>query len=97
MRLSEMERASILSAVRSRDASAEVWLFGSRADDQARGGDIDLLLISGVVSIAQKIDILVEIKFAIGERRIDLHIVAPGSKHQDPLAASVLPRAVRLT
>lgn len=43
MRLTEAEIELIRSAVRDRfGADAGIWLFGSRLDDQARGGDVDL-------------------------------------------------------
>jgi predicted nucleotidyltransferase len=43
MRLSANDIAVIRSLVHDRfGASAGIWLFGSRLDDAARGGDIDL-------------------------------------------------------
>ena len=45
MRLSAFEREQIvLAARRHYGAGCRVVLFGSRVDDQARGGDIDLMI-----------------------------------------------------
>ena len=45
MRLTDQEIQGIRKAVTSRfGESAKTWLFGSRADDSKRGGDIDLLI-----------------------------------------------------
>lgn len=48
MRLAEHQRATIRDAVRL-TAGADVcaYVFGSRLDDDARGGDLDLLLSAG--------------------------------------------------
>lgn len=43
MRLSPYEHQTITNILRSVDPQGEVLLFGSRADDQRKGGDIDLL------------------------------------------------------
>lgn len=47
MRLSEQQTQSILETVcRLAGADATVYLFGSRLDDHAKGGDLDLLIES---------------------------------------------------
>ena len=43
MRLKEAEVQAIKSTIQALDAKAKIYLFGSRADDTKRGGDIDLL------------------------------------------------------
>jgi predicted nucleotidyltransferase len=43
MRLTPSQQQAITSILRSVDPQAEVLLFGSRVDDQRKGGDIDLL------------------------------------------------------
>jgi predicted nucleotidyltransferase len=45
LRLTPVEIDTILTEVsRSLGADARVWLYGSRLEDTARGGDVDLLL-----------------------------------------------------
>lgn len=45
MRLSSQDIDAIRAgAAQVAGAHARVWVFGSRLDDQARGGDVDLLL-----------------------------------------------------
>lgn len=95
MRISDTERSAIVSAVRQADSAAEVWLIGSRADDRLRGGDIDLLVVSSRIDFGARLDILTDIKIAIGDQKIDLTVITPDEK-SDPFASSVLPKAVRL-
>ena len=49
MRISEAEKKVIVGAISSMDPNAEIYLFGSRVDDQQRGGDIDILCFSSEI------------------------------------------------
>ncbi|MDP4536892.1 nucleotidyltransferase domain-containing protein [Alkalimonas collagenimarina] len=58
--------------------SSEIRVFGSRLDDNARGGDIDLY-IEPVLTMADdiveaKLNALVELHQQLGEQKIDLVI-----------------------
>jgi predicted nucleotidyltransferase len=84
MRLSPRERQIITHAVRQRfGKAARAWLFGSRTDDQARGGDIDLL-----VRIPQPIDndflatlaLETDLQEALGDQKIDILLLHPGTR-----------------
>ena len=46
MRILEAEREIIVQTVRSHDPDASIYLFGSRADDGKKGGDIDIIVFS---------------------------------------------------
>jgi predicted nucleotidyltransferase len=93
MRLSEEERQAILGAIATRDASAEVYLFGSRVDDNAKGGDIDILVLSGKIGFSGKLDILVDLHKRLGDRKVDL-VVVPDLKR--PFTRIAISRGVKL-
>ena len=76
MRLSEYEIESILSAAsRHFGTNVQVFLFGSRSNDQKRGGDIDLFISNPnneLLKIRAKIDFITELIQLIGEQKIDV-------------------------
>ena len=76
MRLSDRERHAIVSAVHRYDAEARVFLFGSRVDDEKKGGDIDLLVRSETIGPAERRQIRRAICDSIGEQRIDFLVAA---------------------
>jgi predicted nucleotidyltransferase len=76
MRLSDRERNAIVSAVHNYDAQAQVFLFGSRVDDNKKGGDIDLMVRSTSIGPADKRRIRRAICDAIGEQKIDILVAA---------------------
>ncbi len=65
-------------------AQAEVWLFGSRVDDGAKGGDVDLYVQSGVGDAerlaAARFAFLARLKRRIGDRKIDLVLRREGGE-----------------
>ncbi len=65
-------------------AAAQVWLFGSRVDDAAKGGDVDLYVRPTIADPAQlaeaRFAFLARIKRRIGDRKIDLVLQRPGSE-----------------
>jgi predicted nucleotidyltransferase len=84
MRLTANERSTILRVVdQVTRTRGRVWLFGSRTDDTARGGDLDLL-VESPVPVPHPARLLAAIgarlEMALGERRIDLLLQAPNLK-----------------
>lgn len=57
MRISKNEIKAIKECVNLLDKGAEIYLFGSRTVDVAKGGDIDLLIISEKLSYDDTITI----------------------------------------
>ena len=75
MRLSDHEQQSIIAAVKANlSCSAKVWLFGSRCNDQARGGDIDLYIESPALAdlFQRKLQLKLALEDALGEQKIDV-------------------------
>lgn len=52
---------------------SKVYLFGSRADDHKKGGDIDLLILSNnKITIDQKLKFMSQFCIQFGEQKIDV-------------------------
>ncbi len=86
MRLDPSAIATIRATVRDMlGAQAEVRLFGSRLDDTARGGDIDLH-----VSTPTPLDnpvwsaalLAARLQRRLGGRSVDVRLLAPGVRRQ---------------
>ncbi len=57
-----------------------VWLFGSRADDRQRGGDIDLFLETSLDAderLRRRFRLLAQLQRRLGEQKIDLVLADP--------------------
>ena len=93
MRLSVEEQQAIRAVVAETDPQAEVYLFGSRAKDQERGGDIDLLIMSGRIGPDERRSMKLRLMDRLGERKIDL-LVARDT--QQPLVRIAQAEGVRL-
>ena len=72
MRLSEDQRNIICETIKHLDPRAKIRLFGSRINDQAKGGDIDLLIISKILGYRDKLLIRSRLKEKLGNRKIDI-------------------------
>ncbi len=78
-RLSELEKKFIVQHCKSLDEDCIIFLYGSRTDLDAKGGDIDLLIISEKLKFRDKLDLLSKIKESIGDQKIDLTILSKSS------------------
>ena len=76
MRLSQFEIGTINSiAIKYFGSGVHVFLFGSRVDDDKKGGDIDLFIKNNdeeLFTLETKIQFLVELKNQIGDQKIDV-------------------------
>ena len=77
MRLTDFQKKTICeSAMHNFGQDTQVWLFGSRVDDHAKGGDIDLYIETqnqkAADLIMAKLHFLKDLHKKIGEQKIDV-------------------------
>lgn len=102
MRLSDQQRAIIRAAVAENfGAEANVWLFGSRVDDAAKGGDIDLYIEPVTDNadeiVESKLRFLVSMYKKLGEQKIDVVIHRPGCTVNLPIYQIAKQTGVKLS
>lgn len=97
MRLSKEIKESVIHYAKEYFGNnIKLYLFGSRVDDNKRGGDIDLL-----IETTQKIDMETEISFLraiyknITSRKIDLLIKTP-YRQDKPIYHTAISEGIRL-
>ncbi len=95
MRLTATEITAIREEIGRLDPKADIYLYGSRADDTARGGDIDLLVISEVLGFREVMRLRTQILDRIGWQQLDL-VVRRRDQVNEPLAAMALETGVKL-
>ncbi|MCK9362910.1 MAG: nucleotidyltransferase domain-containing protein [Syntrophales bacterium] len=93
MRLQEFEIRTIEETVHALDPEAAVYLFGSRADDSRKGGDIDLLIISPKLTYSDKLKIKRQFFEKMEEQKIDVVIAKDAA---DPFVRMALEQGRRL-
>ncbi|HSO89038.1 MAG TPA: nucleotidyltransferase domain-containing protein [Draconibacterium sp.] len=76
MRLNQFQIDTIRNLAKKHFGNdSTVYLFGSRTNDDLKGGDIDLFISNGNetgLTIDAKIHFLAELKTKIGDRKIDV-------------------------
>ena len=83
MRLTDFEQKMIKKAFIESFEEGEIYLFGSRVDENKRGGDIDLYLIPSQKfdnERDRKIKFLVKLDLYIGEQKIDVILAKDSSR-----------------
>jgi predicted nucleotidyltransferase len=93
MRISNYEKNAIVKSIKNADETAKIWLFGSRADDTKKGGDIDIAILSDKISRIQKYYIRYAIEEEIGLQKIDIIISKDFTK---PFFSYAVSQGVRL-
>lgn len=80
---------------------AELRLFGSRINDELKGGDIDLLILTEHLELAESLlelkhRVLANIKKYVGDQKIDLTIAAKQDVQQDAFLKMIVPGSIVL-
>ncbi|OIQ00404.1 MAG: hypothetical protein AUK35_03810 [Zetaproteobacteria bacterium CG2_30_46_52] len=81
MRISSSQATAISKLIKaSLGAGSEVWLFGSRAYDSKRGGDLDLYVESAQpCSLEKRLRLTTKIQLLVGLRKVDLIVKTDSS------------------
>ena len=100
MRLTGFQKTKIVDAITKQfGQDAEIYLFGSRVDDNKKGGDIDLLVVvheDNGDNELKKIKSITGIQFAIGDQKIDLIVTPDISRDQRLVVREAVRTGVRL-
>lgn len=101
MRLTEEEIAVIKTAIARRFSSvSRILLFGSRVNDNRRGGDIDLFIETDeplAFAFVHKLEAITDIQFRLGDRKIDLVLGRPSNIADDrPIVRSAREHGIQL-
>ena len=89
MRLSKKEIQVILRVAKEiYGEGVEIYLFGSRINDEKKGGDIDLL----VRGSSERKGVLARLKYFLGDQKIDII----GDHEDSPVAREALMTGIRL-
>lgn len=84
MRLSDFEKDTIKeTAINIFGSDTKIFLFGSRADNLLKGGDIDLFIeTAGNVSLYDKVSFISNLKLKLGDQKIDVIVNSPKQKEK---------------
>jgi len=100
MRLKQFQIDSINKLAKKHfGQGATVYLFGSRTNDQKRGGDIDLLINNtdeATLSLEAKIHFLAQLKAEIGDRKIDVVFDNESTRQKKNFYHSIIRQKVEL-
>jgi predicted nucleotidyltransferase len=101
MRLTPDQQSAICTTVAETFGDeASIWLFGSRVDDNKRGGDIDLLIEtkqSDVAAIVHaELAFLTKLQMKLGEQKIDVLVDYPTRHFSPPIFTIAKQTGIRL-
>ena len=94
-RLTQNEILNLKNSISKFDKNAKIYLFGSRTDLEKRGGDIDILIISKLISRKEKRKIRIEFFREFGEQKLDI-ILEKDESNFSNFTKSIFDKAIKL-
>jgi len=94
MRLHKNQIEVLKNKLQALSSSEKLYLFGSRVDDAARGGDIDLLIVSDTLTKKDLRVIRVDFFKHFGEQKLD--ILLDNGEFKNPFTRHIFQKAVLL-
>jgi len=94
MRLTDEQISLLKNKLKSLSSEAKIYLFGSRVDDTKKGGDIDLLIISDILTKKDLRQIRLAFFEKFGEQKLDL--LLDKSELKNPFSKYIFEKAVLL-
>lgn len=94
MRLSKEQIDILKDKLKNLSTTAKLYLFGSRTDDNKKGGDIDLLVISKELTKKDIRLLRVEFFKYFGEQKLD--IILDNGELKNPFTKYIFQKAVLL-
>ncbi len=94
MRFSLAEINHLKTTLSKLSTEAKIYLFGSRVDENKRGGDIDLLILSSKLTRKDIREIRIEFCKEFGEQKIDILLDTPTPSN--PFTQLIFPKAIEL-
>lgn len=94
MRLDKQQIIVLKEKLQTLSKNAKLYLFGSRVDDNKKGGDIDLLVISDELTKKDLRLLRIEFFKYFGEQKLD--IVLDDGNLKTPFVKHIFPKAIEL-
>lgn len=94
MRLYKEQVKVLKNRLATLSLDAKLYLFGSRIDDTARGGDIDLLVVSDKLTKKDLRLLRVDFFKHFGEQKLD--IILDNGEFKNPFTRHIFQKAVLL-
>ena len=94
MRISDNQIKVLKDKLYILSTQAKLYLFGSRVDDEKRGGDIDLLIVDPLLTKRDLRTLRIDFFQHFGEQKLD--ILLDNGKFENPFSKYIFQKAVLL-